>query len=505
MFFKSLIVRVILLNILLMAIGIGVFTLLYVRREQIHLVDSSRESAELLLSTIEKSTYTAMRNGDSAQVQTILEMVGHNRRLLNVRIFHPDGTVLKSSNPAEIGHLVNFVDLELFRHDQVDDFSHSNGRDVLTMIRPIITDERCYLCHGVGRRVVGVLNINLDLSETTQKLRESSNGAFISMLMLIGLFSTGISFILLRFVRQPIQEMSMQMAKIEAGDLSVRLEPQNRDEIGRLMCSFNSMVDKLETAKGELEQYHYQQMERADRLASVGEMATGIAHEIKNPLACISGAISVLADDFAEDDPRREVVGKVLEQIGRLDKTATDLLFFGKPGKPEFTFVDINELLKRTLFFVAQHPESRTIHRVNELTRDLPPVWIDEKQIQQVFFNIIINAIQAMPEGGTLTIHTDLVQRSERDFVQVTINDTGQGISPEALDKIFVPFFTTKTQGTGLGLPICRQLLEQHGGMIEVESLVGNGTTFSILLPAGNLAGDFSGEIARAKTQNTGR
>lgn len=493
MLYKSLIVRVILLNILLMTVGIGIFTLINVRREQFHLIESNQETANLLLATIEKSIFTAMQNGDSPQVQQILEVVGKGNRLLNLRIFHPDGTILKSANPHEIGRAVSYGDYNVFKEGRSEGTFRVNGRDALTIIRPIVTDERCYLCHGVGRRVVGVLNMNFDLTETVQRLHESANVSFSSMLILISVFSFGVSFILLRFVRQPIQKMTAQMAKVENGDLSVRLEPHNHDEIGQLMGSFNSMVVNLEQTKIELEKYHYQQMERADRLAAVGEMATGIAHEIKNPLACISGAISVLADDYEVNDPRREVVGKVLEQITRLDKTATDLLAFGKPGTPEFTFVDINELLKKTLFFVAQHPEARNVERILELTRDLPPVWIDIKQIQQVFFNIIINAIQAMPEGGLLTLTTDRVQRGEENFVRVTIRDTGKGIAAEALEKIFVPFFTTKTQGTGLGLPICRQLVEHNHGIIEVESFPQQGTTFSILLPAASLSGDPTG------------
>lgn len=254
------------------------------------------------------------------------------------------------------------------------------------------------------------------------------------------------------------------------------------------------MVDNLEKTKSALEQYHYRQMERADRLASVGEMATGIAHEIKNPLAGISGAISVLADDFPVEDPRRDIIAKVLEQIARLDKTSTDLLSFGRPSPPEFTFVAIDALVKKTLFFVAQHPEARAIHRNLELTRDLPPVWVDEKQIQQVLFNIIINAIQAMREGGTLSVQTDLHHYEGRDWVRLLIVDTGKGIPPEELDKIFTPFFTTKTQGTGLGLPICRQILEQHGGLITVESRLGEGTTFTIELPVAGAAEITKGE-----------
>jgi hypothetical protein len=138
----------------------------------------------------------------------------------------------------------------------------------------------------------------------------------------------------------------------------------------------------------------------------------------------------------------------------------------------------------KTLFFVSQHPEARNIHRVKELARDLPPVGVDEKQIQQVLFNVIINAIQAMKEGGTLTILTDSISKDGQKFVRVLISDTGKGIPPGDLEKIFVPFFTTKTQGTGLGLPICKKLIEQNGGNLSVTSRIGEGTTFIIELPA---------------------
>jgi signal transduction histidine kinase len=352
------------------------------------------------------------------------------------------------------------------------------------MVKPIVTDDRCFICHGPGRKVVGVLDLNFKLDKMTAQIWESYQFFMLHMLVLIIILSAGTSFILFRFVKRPIEAMAATMSEVEAGDLTVRIETKYADEMGSLIHSFNSLVDRLETTKKELESFHYQQMERADRLASIGEMATGIAHEIKNPLAGISGAISVLANDFAEDDPRKEVIGQVLDQIARLNKTATDLLYFGRPGQPEFTFVDINALIKDTLFFIAQHPEARNIHRVKELTRDLPPAWADAKQIQQVLFNIVINAIQAMEEGGTLSVLTELVKRDNRSFLQIKIQDTGAGIPPEQLDKIFVPFHTTKTQGTGLGLPICRQLIEQHGGRIEVASRLGNGTVFTIELPA---------------------
>jgi signal transduction histidine kinase len=483
LFIKSLITRVIILNILLLTTGIGILSLVHVRREEHHLLSATRDSAELLLSTVEKSIFNSMRLGNSEDVQAILEMVGRNHRLSRVRIFHPDGTILKSAHPREIGTRVDNFDLALFANNRHQGIFRVDGEEVLGMVEPIVSDERCFLCHGPGRKVIGVLNLNLSLGDTTQRLRQSYQFFLVSTSIIVVLLSVGTSFVLVRLVKRPIRTMAARMAQVEAGDLSVRMGSSATDEMGSLMRSFDSMVVNLEKTSKELEQYHFGQMERADRLASVGEMATGIAHEIKNPLAGISGAISVFADDFAADDPRREIVREVLEQIGRLDKTATDLLYFGRPGQPEFNFVDLNSLVKKTLFFVSQHPEARNIHRIKDLTRDLPAVWADEKQIQQVLLNVIINAVQAMPDGGTLTVQTEAVEGAGMPSVRVVVMDTGKGISEPDLERIFVPFHTTKTQGTGLGLAICRRLMEQHGGTIKVSSRVGEGTTFMIELP----------------------
>ncbi|TLM65421.1 MAG: HAMP domain-containing protein [Deltaproteobacteria bacterium] len=483
MFFKTLTGRILTLSLLFFTVAIGTVTMLHIRREHIHITSSSRETAELMLAVIERAIASSMRVGNTRDVQAILETVGRDPHLAAVRIFNAEGRILKSSDPHEIGRRVNPHELAIFRRgDTHDVFTAANG-DVIGVIKPIWSEPACASCHGRERKIIGILNVEFALAAPEEQMYASSRFFGMSMLVMIGLLTTGIVLIFRRFVRRPLQRISEKMTLVEEGNLSVRLEPESVDEVGQLIENFNSMVDKLSQAKVELEQCHYQQMERADRLASVGEMSAGIAHEIKNPLAAISGAITVLADDFPADDPRREVVAKVLEQIARLDKAATDLLYFGKPGKPAFTWVDVNDLLKQTLFFVAQHPEARNVHQVQELTRNLPPVWVDEKQLQQVFFNVIINAIQAMKSGGTLLIQTDLRQSGDCRVVTVLIGDSGPGIPPADLERIFLPFYTTKTQGTGLGLAICRQLMEQQGGAIHVASKVGEGTRVAIELP----------------------
>jgi signal transduction histidine kinase len=483
--FKSLTTRVIIITTSLLAFGISAFTLLNLKKEQTQLISSARESTEILLNTIEGSIFNSMRIGNTEDTQVILEMVGRSHKLMAVRIFHPHGIVLKSSLPAEVGKAVDNDDYQLFINNQKEGiFTGGPQGEVLKMLKPIYNDQPCHTCHGFKTKIIGVLNVNYSLTETRKRMIEAAKLFIISTIAIILFLSVNISLIMLKFVRKPLNLIVENMAKVEQGDLSIRMESTSQDEVGRLITSFNSMVDRLDTAKNELDQFHFQQMERADRLASVGEMAAGIAHEIKNPLTGIAAAITIIKDDFSASDPRTEIINEILEQIKRLDKTVNDLLFFGKPTLPEPDYVGVNTILNKTLIFASQHRGGKNVEKRLELDDDLPPVFVDSKQIQQVFLNLILNAFQAMRDGGVLTITSSLVEKSGEKWVQVSIADTGPGIPSPILEKIFTPFFTTKAQGTGLGLAICHKLISQHGGIIIVNSEDGKGTVFTVELKA---------------------
>jgi len=473
------------ISICLLVFGIGTFAFLTLRREQMQLINSARESSELLLNTIERSVYNSMRIGNTEDVKVILEMVGQNEKLVGVRIFHPHGVILKSSQPNEVGRVVDERDFKLFLDNKREGvFTLEGHGEVLGMVKPIYNDRQCNLCHGSKSRIIGLLNVNYSLVETRMRIVELTKLFVLSTVAIIGFLSLAISLVMLKFVKKPLGRLVKNMARVESGDLSVRMTPEGKDEIGRLIVSFDSMVGRLDRAKKELETFHFQQMERADRLASVGEMAAGIAHEIKNPLTGIAAAITVLKDDFSPGDERIFIINEVLEQISRLDKTVNDLLFFGKPTVAEPTCTDINSALRKILVFAAQHRGGKNIEKRLELSENLPPVYVDPKQIQQVFLNLFLNAVQAMQLGGTLTVQSALSFVDEVEMVQVRVTDTGQGIPPQILEKIFTPFFTTKAQGTGLGLAISHRLIEQHRGRLSVVSQDGVGTTFTVELPA---------------------
>ena len=487
--FRSLTTRVIVTTISLLVAGIFIYTIFNVRHQHDMLINTARESTELLLHTVESSIYNTMHLGNVQDVGSILSMVGQHNQLVGVRIFHPHGVVLRSSVPNEVGRPVSENDYKIYQSPKnYSIFTRSPFGEVLAMVKPIYNEAACHACHGSKARVIGVLNINYSLNRTKMQMYDASRIFVISSIAITVFLAITISFLLLRFVKNPLDNMVNTMLKVEKGDFAVRIAYKGNDEIGRLIQSFNSMVDRLDTAQNELEQLHFQQLERADRLASIGEMAAGIAHEIKNPLAGISAAVTIIKDDMPIDDPRGAILGEVVDQVKRLDKTVNDLLFFGKPSLPELSCVDINSILTTTLKFASQHRGGVNIERRIDLQADLPPVYADDKQMQQVFLNIVLNAYQAMPSGGELGIKSSLVIRDSIEYVQVDISDTGSGIPPQILGKIFTPFYTTKAQGTGLGLPICNKLVKLHKGDIRVASNDKSGTVFTVELPACHLA-----------------
>ncbi len=467
----------------ILAVTIGLGTWINIGYQRAHMEDALEDNVLIISNTIERSLSNAMLDGKSRDVQHILEAVGGYHNILDVMIFSPNGVILKSSKRWMIGRRVDAATERWYLGNQFKKPIKRRNEGMFSVLFPIENDERCFYCHGSSVKLNGILAVDVSMADTQEKVGELSKTLILWALGITGALAIFLSWFLTHLVTNPIKELIDTMERAEEG-LEARVNVKSADDIGRLGEAFNALLSKLEHAQKRVERYHYEQMKRADRLASIGEMAAGIAHEIKNPLAGIAGVIQVLKRDQI-DDQKKVVLDEVLSQVERMDKAVRNLLAFARPPEPKMTLTDINEMIGKLLDFLAPQFAKHSIKSERRLAADMPWLTVDPNLVQQALINIALNAIQAMPEGGKITVETKTRRPSGNDpgSVEIALSDTGKGISAEHISSIFSPFFTTRQQGTGLGLSITQRIVEQHKGEINVMSTPGGGASFSIIFP----------------------
>jgi signal transduction histidine kinase len=287
-------------------------------------------------------------------------------------------------------------------------------------------------------------------------------------------------FVLAYLVQRPMVELQEKIEQVSKGNLDVAVSFSGRnDEIGDLGRNFNYMMQQLRESREEIEHLHRTQMSRAEHLATLGELATGLAHEIRNPLAGIAGVIEIVGRDLPATSPARAVVKDVRLEITRISRTLTDLLETARPRRPEVRLGNLNTTVEHAVMLARQQVLSRPIKIELHKAPDLPEVEHDSDQIHQVLLNLLLNAVQALDKAGTVRVEIG----SRDGYATVTVGDNGRGISAQNLPNIFRPFYTTKGDGTGLGLSLAHRIVEDHHGRIEVSSVLGSGSQFTVLLP----------------------
>jgi signal transduction histidine kinase len=286
--------------------------------------------------------------------------------------------------------------------------------------------------------------------------------------------------VLAALIHRPMVELQEKMTVISGGNLDVAVSfAQRNDEIGDLGRHFNSMMQQLRESRKEIETMHRTQMSRAEHLATLGELATGLAHEIRNPLAGIAGVIEIIGRDLPATSPAREMVKDVRVEINQINRILTDLLETARPHPPQMMRSNLNTTVEHAVMLARQQVLSQPIRIELERAADLPEVEHDSDQIHQVILNLLLNAVQAIDGPGRVGV----VIGSEDGCARIRVSDTGRGIPEAQIAQIFRPFFTTKGNGTGLGLSLVRRIVDEHQGHISVTSEVGKGSTFEVLLP----------------------
>jgi two-component system NtrC family sensor kinase len=476
------------------------------------------QSADRISDVILRGTrYQMLRNDREALYQTIRD-IGSEPGIRRIRIFNKAGVIRFSTDPAEVNRVVDkqaeacygcharaqpLVRLE--RPDRSRIFQEADGRRVLALIRPIDNAPGCSGggCHAHERsqRVLGVIDAQLTLDSVDAQLAvHQSRLAKFTVGTLVALSLVSVLFVWI-VVQRPLKELMKGTARVAAGDLSYRMPVQSGDELGRLADSFNRMTGDLAAAREEITAWAHtleqrveeksRALERAqstllatEKMASIGKLAATVAHEVNNPLFGILTYAHLGQKELSKPDGDR---GRVVENLGIIERESRrcgdiirNLLSFSRQTPQKRAPTSLRELVDRSLQLVRHQLELKTIDLETHFGEDVE-VDCDGGQIQQVLLALLVNATEAMPQGGRLVVTTE----AEGDMARVRVRDSGGGIPQDVLPHIFEPFFTTKEdqQRNGLGLAVAWNIVQQHGGKLGVSSPEGQGAEFTVELP----------------------
>jgi two-component system NtrC family sensor kinase len=480
---------------------IGIFAYVTLKAQQKQLIGELRLSANQLSETVKSSTRYDMLLNQRESVHRIITTIGRQEGIQKVRIFNKEGAIIVSTDPADVGqmvdkkaeacyacHAANQPLERLGIPDRTRIFRPAGGDRILSIINPIYNEPSCWRsechAHDPGKKVLGVVDISMSLRDVDREAQAIQNRLLLFGIVAIAAVSLMIYLLVNQIVLKPVHEIVAATRKVAAGDLNYKVALDKRDEIGQLASSFNEMTQKLSEAQRQIYQ--------SQKLAAVGQLAAGVAHEINNPLTGVLSYSSFLLKR-AQDKPEfKDDLEVIVRETKRCRGIVQGLLDFARQSPPEKHESDVGEIFERAIRIVQTQLDPLRVELKKDVRADLPKIYADANQIQQVLVNLLLNANDAMSAGGgTLTLSAQLAPDHDAasahgEEIEIRVSDTGCGIASENLQKIFDPFFSTKgPKGTGLGLAVAWGIVEKHGGRIEVESEVGKGTTFRVLLPTG--------------------
>ncbi len=350
------------------------------------------------------------------------------------------------------------------------DASHASYRDregveVIGRVLPIVGYPWFFLSEQPVQQALGPL----------RALRRTS----LYLAALLALLVVASAWLVSAGIVAPIQRLASAAGRLGTGDLSARVWSRGSDEIGDLGRAFNDMAGELESASLRVQELHEREIERAQQLATVGELASGLTHEIKNAIVAMSNGLDLLGRRVRDQQSTALIIKELARPLAQIERAVKSLLMFARPPEPTRTLTDANRIADSAVHLIRPSAVKQGLQVHFDPHSEQPTVLADAEMIRQALVNLLVNAIQATPEGGQIRLSTT----THADKVLFSIRDTGRGIPADQQDAIFRPFFTTRNTGTGLGLSITRKIVQQHGGQIRVESEVGVGTTFTITIP----------------------
>jgi two-component system NtrC family sensor kinase len=494
-----------------------------VANQEARLLESMTLGADQLSRSITAATWQMMLADRREAAYSVMRTIALKQGIDRIRMFNKDGELMFSTVPgeptmvdkrAEVCTPCHASATPLVKVDvpnRARAFREPDGRHKLAMITPIYNEPSCTYapCHAhpAAVSVLGVLDLQMNLSRVDQEINSLRMRTLLLSLLEVGFVGAFIVFFTSSFVAKPIRKLIRATHAISDMKLDKPIRIQSSEELDDLAQSFDLMRQRLKGAMEENAEFTHQledkvrertsQLEAAhqkliqsDRLASLGQLAASVAHEINNPISGVLN-LSKLMQRILQDDgippgrveEFRRYLSQVSAETARVGRIVSDLLAFSRRSRPQRSAADVNEIVRTTVSLVSHKLQLAGVEVELQLAAALPRIRCDESQIQQVVMNLVLNAAESIRGGGRVTIVSR--EAGDRTGVVLEVRDTGAGIPPELLGRIFDPFFTTKEEGkgVGLGLAVVYGIVQAHGGEIEVESRVGEGSTFRVTLP----------------------
>ena len=446
---------------------VSVLLFLYSQSEKALLTEIENQTAELSkaiqvgVEEVTSSGYT-----DEMRLQHYLQKL-NAKGVKEISIISNTDEIIASTNPMNVGEEVSPKKKERIIKAELGEPVSKEGK-VYNVILPVVAGNEHY----------GYIHLKINAEDFSENLKSNAIKRIVATSLVFGLGILIAVFLSWMYTR-PIHNVVNAARRVAAGDLTLlNVTADRKDEIGELTQSFNFMVQKLREERALEEK-----LREAEHLSGIAQLARGIAHEIRNPLNFISLSIDHLREKYAplenvEKEKFESFIASIKHEIQRLNKLVGDFLDYGKPLKLSLQEVDMGSLINEIIALIWAKAEKDGI-KIHYQCGEFPKLYLDPELIKTCIFNIILNAFQAMPAGGDLTVSTN----ASDSRASVVIEDTGTGVSKENMPKLFEPFFSTKTTGLGLGLAMTKRVIEEHGGKVDFQSIEGKGSTVTISLP----------------------
>ena len=452
--------------LLLSVTVITVLMFLYAQSEKALMNELESQTAELSKAIqVGVEEVTSKGSTDQMRLQTYLKKL-NAKGVKEISIISPTDEIVASTNLTKIGEQLGATKKERIIKAELGEPVSKEGK-VYNVILPVVAGNEHY----------GYIHLKINIEDFSEIMQSHAIKRIVATSVVFGI-GIILAVILSWMYTKPIHNIVKAARTVAAGDLSLELKTERKDEIGELTHSFNYMVQKLREERALEEK-----LREAEHLSGIAQLAKSIAHEIRNPLNFISLSIDHLKKKYMpqanEDKAQFEtLIVSIKHEIQRLNKLVGDFLEYGKPMRLSIQVTDIGNLIGEVLELVRAKAEKDGI-RITYRNGEIPVLPVDPELIKTCIFNIILNAFQAMPEGGDLTVTTE----TSNGKAYIIVEDTGEGVSKENMQKLFDPFFSTKRTGLGLGLAMTKRVVEEHGGKADFQSTEGKGSVMIISLP----------------------